>query len=283
MSELSDLEQGLRRRIRECGSLAVAFSGGLDSTLLAAVAVQELGERALAITARSPLYPEHEQKEASELARHMGIRHLIIDSNELAVEGFADNPPDRCYLCKSELFDTLWRVAREHDIECLADGSNLDDLRDFRPGRRAGRERRVVTPLLDAGLGKREIRVLSRKLGLPTAEKAAFACLASRFPHYTRITEEKLRAVGAVEEVLRELGFGQFRARYHEDIVRLELAPAELSRACEDNNRRRIAECGRRAGFRYVALDLEGYRTGSMNPYEHEAALQPPGAGGTVH
>lgn len=266
MSAFFDKEIRLHQEIKQYSNMAVAFSGGLDSTLLAAVAVAELGDQALALTASSPLFPAHEQEEASELARRIGIRHLFIKTNELAVEGFAENPPNRCYLCKFELLETLWRVARENGMDNLADGGNVDDLNDYRPGGQAVKEKGVISPLLDAGFCKQDIRRLSRKLRLPTAEKPSFACLASRFPHFSRITEEKLRAVDEVEKVLRELGFSQCRARHHGEIVRIELTPDELARGSREDIRSRIVDAGRRAGFRYVALDLAGYRTGSMNP-----------------
>jgi uncharacterized protein len=237
----------------------------VDSTFLAAVASQELGEKALAITAVSPLYPEHEQREAVALARQIGIRQEVVVSDELDVPGFADNPPERCYLCKGELFDLVWTIARQHGLPAVADGTNADDTGDYRPGRRAAIERGVRSPLLESGLTKSEIRQLSSRMGLPTANKPAFACLASRFPYGTRITEPKLKAVGAVENELRACGFRQFRVRHHGDVARIELDPAEVSRAFEPQTRERLSACAHGAGFLYVAVDLDGYRTGSMN------------------
>jgi uncharacterized protein len=255
----------LKRIVRDTGGLAVAFSGGVDSTFLAAVTYGELAGKALAVTATSPLYPEHEQREARELAERIGIRHETVASDELDVPGFAENPPNRCYLCKDELFTVVRKVAARHGISVIADGTNADDCSDYRPGRKAAVQHGVISPLLDAGLRKAEIRELSKRMGLPTAEKAAFACLASRFPYGTRITEEKLAAVGAMEGQLRALGFRQFRVRHHGDIARIEVGADEIERFMDKNSRYKIVALGKNAGFCYAALDLEGYRTGSMN------------------
>lgn len=265
MRELERKYAVLKASIRKTGGLAVAFSGGVDSTFLAAVSAAELGARALAVTALSPTYPEREQNEAARLAARIGIRHVLVKSNELDIPHFADNPIDRCFYCKRELFAVVRKAAAREGIERMADGSNADDARDYRPGRRAAREAGVLSPLLDAGLTKEDIRELSRRLNLPTADKPALACLASRFPYGSRITEEKLQAVDAVENYLRSLEFRQVRVRHHGEIARIEVEPADILRLCDPGIRARVVAAAREAGFSHVAADLVGYRTGSMN------------------
>ena len=246
-------------------SVIVAFSGGVDSTFLLKVAKDTLGDRVIAATATSPTYPESELKDAVRFAADMGVRHIVFDSNELEIPGFSENSLKRCYFCKSELFEKLKGKATELGFSSVADGSNSDDLNDYRPGRDAAFQLGVRSPLVEAGLSKEEIRELSRELGLATWNKPSFACLSSRFPYGTEITMERLRRVDKCEGTLRDLGFSQFRVRYHGEIARIEVPEAELSRLLDVNIKYNVLKAFKEEGFTYITLDLEGYRTGSMN------------------
>ncbi len=255
----------LRAQLRETGSAAVAFSSGVDSTFLLRVAHEELGDRVVAVTVRSHTFPRRELDEAAAFCRREGVRHEIIDSDELSVPGFAENPPDRCYHCKKAIFGKIIELALAKGFAAVLEGSNIDDDGDYRPGRRAIKELGVRSPLHDAGLTKSEIRELSRRMGLPTAEKPSFACLASRFPYGERITAEGLERVERAEEWLMNAGLGlsQLRVRSHGGIARIEVPPADIPRLAA--HAAEIAAAFRGFGFAYVALDLQGYRTGSLN------------------
>ena len=263
--ELQDAFKQLKCHIEKMGSLAVAYSGGVDSTFLLKIAHDVLQDRAIAVTARSSTYPEREFKEAVEFTRRTGIKHIIIQSEELEIEGFTNNPPNRCYLCKYELFSKIKEVAEKYNIQYIAEGSNIDDIGDYRPGMRAIKELGIISPLKDVGLGKYAIRKLSKKMGLPTWDKPAFACLASRFPYGEKITKEKLTMVEKAEQYLLKLGFKQVRVRYHGDIARIEVAETERLKFFDLELMDKIYKQFKKIGFAYTALDLKGYRTGSMN------------------
>ncbi len=262
---LEDKLAALRGIIEKTGGAVVAFSGGVDSTLLAKVAHDVLGERVLAVTLKSQIHPAFEQGDAVELARLIGIRHKVVDVDALAVEGLAENPPDRCYICKRQVLGGILAIAREEGLPAVVEGSNASDEGDFRPGMRAVRELGVLSPLKEAGLTKDEIREISCRLGLPTWSKPSFACLASRIPYGQRITPEKLRQVDTAEDFLRSRGYQAFRVRHHGDIARIELAPDEMKRFLANEDLSAVAAHLKSLGFAYVTLDLQGYRTGSLN------------------
>jgi uncharacterized protein len=266
----------LRNNIHRMQSIAVAYSGGVDSTFLLKVAHDMLDENAIAVTARSATYPEREFRQAVEFAQKIGARHVVIDSEELELNGFSDNPPNRCYLCKKELFSKTIQWARQNGIRHVADGSNIDDLGDYRPGTEAAKEQGVARPLQEAGLNKNEIRILSKEMGLPTWDKPAFACLASRFPYGQKITREKLQQVDQGEQFLIDLGFRQVRVRHHGDGARLEVSADDRCKFFDTALMDRIYDKFRQLGFLYVSLDLKGYRTGSMNEAIDAGGSMPP-------
>ncbi|MBA4387841.1 MAG: TIGR00268 family protein [Verrucomicrobia bacterium] len=251
--------------LKKSRGIVIAFSGGVDSTFLAAAAREALGDRVLLVTATSPTYPSREQAEAVRLARLLRIRQIVVESNELEIPGFAKNPVNRCYHCKKELFKIVRRIARKEGFTLIADGSNADDLGDYRPGRKAAKELGVHSPLMEAGLRKEDIRRFSRTLRLPTADKPSFACLASRFPYGSTITDAKLKAVDALETEARRLGFKQVRVRHHGDVARIEVEQNSIPRLVAPRIRSALLKAARAAGFTYIAADLAGYRTGSMN------------------
>jgi uncharacterized protein len=263
--ELQQKEEALRANLRAAGSLLVAFSGGVDSSYLAFVAHRVLGDAALAVTADSPSYPRDHRDMAVRVADEFGIPHRFVGTHEMESSEYRANRPDRCYFCKNELFEVLGSLRTELGFTSVAYGVNVDDTGDFRPGHRAADERGVLSPFLDVRLTKAEIRSLSRAAGLPTADLPASACLSSRLPYGTEVTPERLRQVEEGEARLRALGFRQVRLRHHEALARVEVAPEELPRALEPAMARAISEAIKPLGFQFVALDLEGYRTGSLN------------------
>jgi uncharacterized protein len=264
----------LKAIVSELESVVVAFSGGVDSTLVTKVCYDVLRDNSMAVTARSETYPDFEFKEAQKLAKEIGIKHLVIDTSELAIEGFANNPPERCYFCKTELFGKLKDIAKEQGFLNVADGANLDDTQEFRPGLQASRELNVRSPLKEAGMTKKDIREVSKMLNLPNWNKPAYACLSSRFPYGQSITEEKLSMVSEAEKYLRGLGLVQFRVRHHETIARIEVLPDDINILTNSPAREELTAKFKEIGFTYVTLDLAGYRSGSMNEVLTETELK---------
>jgi pyridinium-3,5-biscarboxylic acid mononucleotide sulfurtransferase len=261
-------EAALRRALARWPALIVAYSGGVDSAYLAWVATDVLGKRALCVTADSPSYPERHRALALRTARDFGFQHEIIRTNELARPEYRANPANRCYYCKHELYTHLSEIARARGIPAIADGNNADDRGDYRPGREAAREFGVVSPLDDAGLTKSEIRELSHRAGLPTWDEPSSACLSSRIPYFSEVTDEKLRMIEQAESVLRDLGFKVCRVRHHgqqDAIARLEIGRDEMARALEPQVADSIDRALRAIGYQYVTIDLRGYRLGSLN------------------
>ena len=257
--------QQLQKCLRELDSVVIGFSGGVDSSLLVAVAQQTLGNKVLAVTVASPFCPKTETQQAEAIAIQVGCRHKIIMTNPLADPIVAANPPDRCYYCKMGIFSQLQAIAAQEGLKHVADGSNADDIKDYRPGMKAIKELQIVSPLQSAGLTKLEIRELSKRFNLPTWKKESAACLASRIPYGEMITPVKLQRVEQAEAYLSKYNFARLRVRSHADLARIEVSPVDLAKFFNPELRKAVVEQLKKLGFKYVAVDLEGYRTGSLN------------------